>query len=181
MGSRRNTAVTYFPHTAEGDSRFEFFKQVVAFHPIQYTLNQFDFDISSHMTQFIIALFTFLYVDLVDATATLYGMVRFCGLVNAHGDFPRSTFAFCTDGFCIVLGALFGVSPVTAFIESGAGIAEGGRTGLTAIVTGILFLLSIFFAPIVASIPPWATGGILILVRSPVLEIDHFDDMAVKC
>ena len=81
------------------------------------------------------------------------------------GDFPRSTVAYCTDSLCISIGALFGVSPVTAFIESGAGIAEGGKTGLTAMTTGICFLISIFFAPIFASIPPWATGCTLAIVR----------------
>jgi len=64
----------------------------------------------------------------------------------------------------ISIGSLFGVSPVTAFIESGAGISEGGKTGITAVVTGICFFISIFFAPIFASIPPWATGCTLIIV-----------------
>lgn len=92
-------------------------------------------------------------------------MVRFCGVVDPKdGDFPRSTIAYCTDAAFISVAALFGSSPVTAFIESGAGIAEGGRTGLTAIVTGLCFVIAVFFAPIFASIPPWATGCTLILV-----------------
>lgn len=103
-------------------------------------------------------------------------MARFCGRAqqqkdrakkrkdNSEGDFPRSTVAYCIDAACISIGSLLGCSPVTAFIESGAGIAEGGRTGLTAMVTGLCFLVSIFFAPIFASIPPWATGCTLILV-----------------
>ncbi len=92
-------------------------------------------------------------------------MARFSGVVDPEtGDFPRSTLAYCIDALFISIGSLFGCSPVTAFIESGAGITEGGRTGLTAIVTGICFLISIFFAPIFASIPPWATGCTLILV-----------------
>lgn len=165
----RNTTITYFPDTAEGSDRFQFFKQVVSFHPIQKTLNVLEWNIGGQYgAQFALALFTFLYVDIIDATATLYSMVRFCGVVDPKdGDFPRSTIAYCTDAACISIGALFGCSPVTAFIESGAGIAEGGRTGLTAMVTGLCFLVSIFFAPIFASIPPWATGCTLILVRSP--------------
>ncbi len=92
-------------------------------------------------------------------------MARFCSRARKdEADFPRSTVAFCVDALCISIGALFGVSPVTAFIESSAGIAEGGRTGLTAIVTGICFLISLFFSPLLASIPPWATGSTLILV-----------------
>ncbi|KAL5598996.1 hypothetical protein BROUX41_003686 [Berkeleyomyces rouxiae] len=161
----RNTAITYFPYTDEGDSRYEFFKHVVSFRPIKHTLAQLDWDFGENGSQFALALFTFLYVDIIDATATLYSMVRFCGVVDPKdGDFPRSTLAYCTDALCISAGALLGCSPVTAFIESGAGIAEGGRTGLTAMTTGLCFLMSIFFAPIFASVPPWATGCTLILV-----------------
>ncbi|RDW71042.1 hypothetical protein BP6252_07605 [Coleophoma cylindrospora] len=165
MSWPRNTAFTYFPHTAEGDTRFEFFKKVVDFHPIQHTLAVQEWNVSKAGNHFALALFTFLYVDIVDCTATLYSMARFSGVVDPEtGDFPRSTLAYCTDAIMISIGSVFGCSPVTAFIESGAGITEGGRTGLTAIVTGTCFLISIFFAPIFASIPPWATGCTLILV-----------------
>lgn len=92
-------------------------------------------------------------------------MARFSGVVDpTTGDFPRSTLAYCTDAMTISVGSLFGCSPCTTFIESGAGITEGGRTGLTAITTGTCFLIAIFFAPILASVPPWATGCTLILV-----------------
>jgi adenine/guanine/hypoxanthine permease len=144
---------------------FSFFRQVVAFHPIHSTLVAQDWNITSLGSHFALALFTFLYVDIVDATATLYSMARFSGVVDpTSADFPRSTLAYCIDAMSISIGSLFGCSPVTAFIESGAGITEGGRTGLTAITTGVCFLISIFFAPIFASIPPWATGCTLILV-----------------
>jgi AGZA family xanthine/uracil permease-like MFS transporter len=124
-----------------------------------------DWNVTKNSSHFVLALFTFLYVDIVDCTATLYSMARFAGVVDIEtGDFPRSTIAYCTDAFSISVGALLGCSPVTAFVESGAGIAEGGRTGLTAMVTGLCFLISMFFAPIFASIPPWATGCTLILV-----------------
>ncbi|KAH7242381.1 permease family-domain-containing protein [Fusarium tricinctum] len=161
----RNTPFTYFPYTDEGDRRFDFFKQVVVWHPIERTLNELDWSFGGSASQFALALFTFLYVDIIDATATLYSMVRFCGVVNPRdGDFPRSTLAYCTDAAFISIGALFGTSPVTAFIESGAGIAEGGRTGLTAMATGLCFIAAVFFAPIFASVPPWATGCTLVLV-----------------
>ncbi|OAQ68331.1 nucleoside transporter [Pochonia chlamydosporia 170] len=161
----RNTPVTYFPDTEEGNSRFDFFKQIVAWHPMEKTLNQLDWTFSNSGSQFALALFTFLYVDIIDATATLYSMVRFCGVDDRKdGDFRRSTLAYCTDAFFISIGALLGSSPVTAFIESGAGIAEGGRTGIAAIVSGLCFLVSIFFAPIFASLPPWATGCTLVMV-----------------
>jgi adenine/guanine/hypoxanthine permease len=124
-----------------------------------------DWDVTAAGRHFALALFTFLYVDIIDASATLYSMARFSGVVDPEtGDFPRSTLAYCCDAFMISIGSLFGCSPVTCFIESGAGITEGGRTGLTAMTTGICFLISIFFAPIFASIPPWATGCTLILV-----------------
>lgn len=164
----RSTPFTYFPKTVEGDERFEFFKRVVSFHPITHTLNAQQWDLSGNYgASFALALFTFLYVDIIDCTATLYSMARFCNKTRkGDGDFPRSTVAYCTDAACISIGSLLGCSPVTAFIESGAGIAEGGRTGLTAIVTGLCFLISVFFAPIFASIPPWATGCTLILVSN---------------
>ncbi|OWP06168.1 xanthine/uracil permease family protein [Marssonina coronariae] len=161
----RNTSFTIFPHNENGDRMFDFFKQVVAFHPIEKTFVAQDWDVGAAGGQFALALFTFLYVDIIDATATLYSMARFSGVVDPEsGDFPRSTLAYCTDAVAISIGSLFGCSPVTAFIESGAGITEGGRTGLTAITTGVCFLVSIFFAPIFASIPPWATGCTLVLV-----------------
>ncbi|KAI9708046.1 MAG: hypothetical protein M1820_004250 [Bogoriella megaspora] len=161
----RSTAVTYFPHTPEGDSMFDFFKKVAAFTPIRHTLNAIDWQIMNSPGQFILALFTFLYVDILDCTGTLYSMARFCGVVDPEsGDFPRSTLAYCTDAVCISVGSLFGTSSVTAFIESGSGIAEGGKTGLTAITTGLCFFISVFFAPIFASIPPYATGCTLVLV-----------------
>lgn len=139
---------------------------MVAFHPIKQILAAQEWNLDGTTSaQFALALITFLYVDVIDCTATLYSMAKFCGVVKEDGDFPRSTVAYCTDAACISIGSLFGCSPVTAFIESGAGIAEGGRTGLTAISAGFCFLIALFFAPILASVPPWATGGTLVLVR----------------
>lgn len=166
--------MTYFPRTNIGDDRWNYFKKVVYFHPIDHTLNTLDWNVSQQTSQFVLALFTFLYVDIIDCTATLYAMARFSGAVDPDsGDFPRSTLAYCTDAFCISIGALLGVSPVTAYIESGAGIAEGGKTGLTAITTGICFIVSMFFAPIFASIPPWATGSTLVIVSSSSILALH--------
>ncbi|KAI1001160.1 Efflux pump [Podosphaera aphanis] len=161
----RETSFTYFPHTPEGDALYDFFKQIIAFHPIKHTLVAQDWNVDVVSGHFALALFTFLYVDIIDATATLHSMARFSGVVDSKtGDFPRSTLAYCTDAMTITVGSLFGCSPVTAFIESGAGIILGGRTGLTSITTGLCFLASVFFAPLFASIPPWATGCTLILV-----------------
>jgi adenine/guanine/hypoxanthine permease len=165
MSWPRPTSFTYFPYTTDGTDRFEFFKKVVHFHPIQNTLAVQDWNVAGAGSKFALALFTLLYVDILDCTGTLYSMARFSGVVDEKtGAFPRSTLAYCTDAMSISIGSLLGTSPVTAFIESGAGISEGGRTGLTAMVTGICFFISLFFAPIFASIPPWATGCTLVLV-----------------
>jgi adenine/guanine/hypoxanthine permease len=172
MSWPRATSFTYFPYTVDGDDRFNFFKKVVHFHPIQNVLAAQDWDVAAAGAKFALALFTFLYVDILDCTGTLYSMARFSGVVDEKtGAFPRSTLAYCTDAVSISIGSLLGTSPVTAFIESGAGIAEGGRTGLTAMATGVCFFISIFFSPIFASIPPWATGCTLVLV-SPTEPID---------
>ncbi|KAL7916468.1 permease family domain-containing protein [Trichoderma velutinum] len=163
----RTTPITYFPHTPVGDDSFNFFKKVVDFHRIENTLNVQEWDVSAYGGQFGLALITFLYVDILDCTGTLYGMARFANLIDpVTQDFEGSAVAYMVDAISISIGALFGVPPVTAFVESGAGISEGGKTGLTSVVTGICFFISIFFAPIFASIPPWATGSVLILVGS---------------
>ncbi|PTD08334.1 putative xanthine/uracil permease [Fusarium culmorum] len=142
----RGTSITYFTNATEGDSRFDLFRQVTSFHPMKHTFNALDWEIAEHGTQFVLTLFTFLHVDIIDATTTLYSMME--------------TFL----ALSISISALFGCSPVTAFIESGAGIAAGGRTGITAMATGVLFLVAVMFGPIFSSVPPWATGPTLILV-----------------
>lgn len=169
----RNSPTTYFPHNEEGNTRYEFFEKVVAFHKIEKVLNVQEWNIGSlpgGTGQFWLALVTFLYVDILDTTGTLYSMAKFAGFMNPKtGDFEGSAVAYLVDASGIVIGSLFGTPPVTAFIESGAGISEGGKTGLTAMTTGICFFISIFFAPIFASIPPWATGSTLVIVGSMMM------------
>lgn len=163
----RDTPVTYFPYTTAGDSSFDFFKKVVDFHQIKKTLNVLEFDITGAGGQFGLALITFLYVDILDCTGTLYGMARFADLVDpVTQDFEGSATAYIVDAISISIGAVLGVPPVTAFVESGAGISEGGKTGLSAMSAGVCFFIAVFFAPIFASIPPWATGCVLVLVGS---------------
>ena len=84
--------------------------------------------------------------------------------MKEDGDFPRSRAAFSADAVATMIGSDFGLSPVTSYIESAAGVEAGGRSGLTAVFVGVYFALSVFFAPIFASIPPWATGSALIVV-----------------
>ncbi|KUJ07191.1 purine transporter [Mollisia scopiformis] len=162
----RTTSVTYFTYTPVGNDSFDFFKKkkVVTFHGIEKTLVAQEWDLAGVSGQFGLALITFLYVDILDCTGTLYSMARYAGAINEETqDFEGSAVAYLVDALGISIGSLFGLSPVTAFIESGAGISEGGKTGLTTMTTGLCFFISIFFAPIFASIPPWATGCTLII------------------
>ncbi|KAG0048303.1 hypothetical protein BGZ83_006701, partial [Gryganskiella cystojenkinii] len=164
----RPTTFTYFPYTDAGNAAFNYFRKVATFHPIQLTMGKMDFKLNS--SEVWVALITFLYVDIMDTTGTLYSMAKFGGYMYKNGDFDGSTAAFLCDATSITIGACFGLPPVTAFIESGAGITEGGRTGLTSIVTAILFFISLFFSPIFASFPPWATGPALIVVGSMMVK-----------
>ncbi|KAL4871457.1 hypothetical protein BDV12DRAFT_164306 [Aspergillus spectabilis] len=167
----RTTPVTYFPYTETGDSSFDFFKKVVTFHPIQHTLVAQEWNISGNGGQFGLALITFLYVDILDATGTLYSMAKFAGAMDERTqDFEGSAMAYMVDAISISIGSLFGSPPVTAFVESGAGISEGGKTGLTSCVTGLCFFIAVFFAPIFASIPPWATGSTLVIVGAMMMH-----------
>ncbi|KAF7375980.1 hypothetical protein MSAN_00012600 [Mycena sanguinolenta] len=143
--------------------------QVVTFHRLQKVGNAIDYHYGKGKVWY--ALITFLYVDILDTTGTLYSMAKFAGLRDPVTlDFENSTIAYCVDAFSISMGALMGTSPVTAFIESATGISEGGKTGITAMVTGLCFFVSVFFAPIFASIPSWATGGALIIVGSLMIR-----------
>ena len=124
-------------------------------------------------------LFSFTFVDLFDNIGTLVGVARKAGLLDEHGQLPRIGKALFADSLGTMFGALMGTSTVTSYIESAAGIAEGGRTGLTAVVVSLLFLLALVFSPLVGLIPPQATAPVLILVGVLMMsEIVHirFDD-----
>ena len=94
------------------------------------------------------------YVDFLDTSGTLLALVIAMGIADEHGDFEGSRQAFAADACATIAGSFFGLSPVTSYIESAAGVEAGSRTGMTAVFCGIFFLMSIFFAPIIASIPP---------------------------
>ncbi|GLU17868.1 hypothetical protein SLE2022_342180 [Rubroshorea leprosula] len=174
----RHTTVTTFPDTEVGNSAYQYFKKVADVHVIKSTAGALSFkDIGKGY--FWEALATFLYVDILDTTGTLYSMARFAGFTDANGDFEGQYFAFMSDATAIVVGSLLGTSPVTVFIESSTGIREGGRTGLTALTVAGYFLLAFFFTPLLASIPAWAIGPPLILVgvmmMKAVVEIEWSD------
>jgi len=124
-------------------------------------------------------LFSFTFVDLFDNIGTLVGVARKAGLLDERGQLPRIGKALFADSLGTMFGALMGTSTVTSYIESAAGIAEGGRTGLTAIIVSLLFMLALVFSPLVGLIPPQATAPVLILVGVLMMsEIVHirFDD-----
>lgn len=110
------------------------------------------------------ALFTFTFVELFDTFGTLVGTANKAGLLEGEEGQRRLGRAMLVDAFGVSFGALLGTSTITAFVESGSGIAAGGRTGLTAVTTGILFLLSLFLWPLASIIPDQATAPALILV-----------------
>jgi AGZA family xanthine/uracil permease-like MFS transporter len=108
--------------------------------------------------------FVFLFVDMFDNVGTLMAVTKRAGLVAPDGSVPRLNRILLADSASMLLGALAGTSPVTSYIESAAGVAVGGRTGLTSVVVGVLFLCTLFFAPLVQAIPAAATAPALILV-----------------
>ncbi|MFC4427404.1 NCS2 family permease [Deinococcus navajonensis] len=114
--------------------------------------------------------FTFFFVDFFDATGTLTGLAQKAGALDQNGDMPRARRAFAMDGLAAMFGAFMGTSTTTAYIESASGIGEGGRTGLTAVTVGVLFLLSMFLWPLAAAIPGAATAPALILVGALMME-----------
>jgi AGZA family xanthine/uracil permease-like MFS transporter len=112
----------------------------------------------------VVVVFTFLFVDLFDTIGCLLGVASKGGMLDEEGKLPKAKQALFADAIATTFGALLGTSTVTSFVESASGIGEGGRTGLTAVTTGILFLVSLFFAPVFTAIPTQATAPVLILV-----------------
>jgi len=115
-------------------------------------------------------IFTFTFVELFDTMGTLVGTATRAGLMDKSGKFPGIGKAMLVDATGVSFGALLGTSTITAYIESAAGIGAGGRTGLTAVTCGILFLLSLFFAPLAGLIPDAATAPALIIVGALMME-----------
>ncbi|RDY23219.1 NCS2 family permease [Romboutsia maritimum] len=127
----------------------------------------------------VVVVFTFLFVDLFDTVGCLVGVASKGNMLDEEGNLPNAKNALFADAIATTAGALLGTSTVTSYVESASGISEGGRTGLTAVTTGVLFLLSLFFAPIFVSIPTQATAPVLIIVgvmmASSLTKIDFND------
>ncbi|MGE4214360.1 MAG: NCS2 family permease [Anaerotignaceae bacterium] len=129
--------------------------------------------------EFFTVIFSFLFVDLFDTLGTLIGVSTKAGYLDKEGKLPRIKGALLADAVGTTAGAVLGTSTVTTFVESASGVADGGRTGLTSAVTGLLFLLALLFSPIITAIPSFATTPALIVVglfmMEQVVNIDFSD------
>jgi len=125
-------------------------------------------------------IFSFLLVNLFDSSGTLIAVTTKAGFADKQGRFPRMKQALFVDSTAAMAGSLMGTSAVSTYIESGSGVSVGGRTGLTAVVIGVLFLLTIFFSPLASVVPAYATAGALvfvgILMASSLIEV-KWDDL----
>lgn len=129
------------------------------------TLFKFDFSIiAEHPLDFFSVLFAFLFVDIFDTLGTLIGCASKADMLDKDGKLPEIKGALLADSIGTMVGACLGTSTITTFVESSSGIAEGGRSGLTAVVSGIFFLLALFFSPIFLAIPSFATAPALVIV-----------------
>jgi adenine/guanine/hypoxanthine permease len=124
-------------------------------------------------------IFAFLFVDLFDTSGTLIAVAQRGGLLDEQGKLPRLGRALLADSTATMAGAALGTSTTTSYVESTAGVAAGGRTGLTAVVVGGLFLLALFFAPLAAMVPAYATAGALfyvaVLMMSSLINVEWED------
>ena len=144
----------------------------------------FNFDFGSvGLFNFVVIVLSFLFVDVFDTLGTLIGVATKADMLDDEGRLPGIKPALISDAIATTAGAVLGTSTVTTFVESASGVAVGGRTGLTAMVTAILFLASMFFAPIFTAIPSFATAPALLMVGflmvSTVNKI-HFDESRME-
>lgn len=135
------------------------------------------FDFSQIFTiDMLIVLFTFLFVDMFDTVGTLVGVTDKAGMLTKDGKVPRVKQALFADAIGTTIGSMLGTSTVTTYVESAAGVAEGGRTGLTSFTVAVMFLIALFFAPLFIMIPGAATAPALVMVGlfmlSPISKID---------
>jgi len=140
----------------------------------------FKFDFSQVFTfEMAVIVFTFLFVDIFDTLGTLVGVSTKAGMLDKDGKIPNAKKAFMADAIGTTAGAMLGTSTVTTYVESAAGVSEGGRTGMTALITALCFAVALFFAPVFLAIPGAATAPALILVGlymlSPIKELDFSD------
>lgn len=150
---------------------------------ISSTFCKFDFAwIGSHVSEFVVIVFSFLFVDMFDTIGTVIGVAEKADLLDEDGNLPRVGRVLMADAIGTVAGSMLGTSTVTSFVESSSGVAEGGKTGLTAMTTGILFLVALFLSPIFLAIPSFATAPALVIVgffmASSIKKMDFDGDLA---
>ena len=117
------------------------------------------------------ALATLFYVDVLAITGTMYTMAEIGGFLDEKGHFEGEYVAYLVDAGSTIVGSALGVSSTATFVESSAGLREGGRTGLTAVFVGFFFFLSLFFTPLLSSVPPWAIGPSLVMVGVMMMKV----------
>lgn len=149
------------------------------------TFMQMDFSALLSLN-FVTIMFAFLFVDMFDTLGTLIGVASKADMLDEDGKLPHIRGALMSDAVGTALGAVFGTSTTTTFVESASGVAEGGRTGLTAVVAAILFGLSLFLSPIFLAIPSFATAPALVVVGflmvTSILKVDFNDyTEAIPC
>ena len=163
------------------------FSNYAVFAPVQNmaktTFFQFDFGyVASNAINFAVIVFAFLFVDLFDTVGTLIGVAQEGGLLNEKGELPRVGRALMSDAIGTVGGSMLGTSTVTSYVESTTGVAEGGKTGLTALTSAVLFLLALPLYPIFLAIPSFATTPALVfvglLMLKNVTKMDFDSDIA---
>ena len=167
----------------QGTSVFPDFSAGLQLSGLANTAFKFNFAwIGENLIQFIAIVVSFLYVDLFDTVGTVVGVADKAGLLDKDGKLPRVGRVLMADAVGTTVGACLGTSTVTSFVESSAGVAAGGRTGLTAMTTGILFLAALLFSPVFLAIPTFATAPALLyvgmLMLSSVKKIDFGGDVA---
>ncbi len=156
---------------------------IPSFGALSETAFQFNFEFMvSNVVEFAIIVFAFLFVDLFDTVGTLVGVAAKGNLLDKDGKLPNAGKALMADAVGTVAGACLGTSTVTSYVESSAGVAEGGRTGLTAVTTAGMFILAMFFWPVFGAIPGFATAPALIIVglfmMSSIKKVKFEGDMA---
>ena len=145
----------------------------------------FDFDfgfVAKNLPAFVLITFTFLYTDIFDTVGTLIGVAEKGELLDEKGQLPKAGAALMADAVGTTVGAMLGTSTVTSYVESSAGVAAGGKTGLASLVTGLLFFVSLLLAPVFTAIPSFATTPAMmyvgLLMLSSVKKVDFEGDAA---
>lgn len=183
LGMCAQTAGWYVVSEVNASLFPDFSNGLVNFSGLANTAFKFNFGWAlSHIVQFVAITFSFLFVDLFDTVGTVVGVADKAGLLDEEGKLPRVGRVFMSDAIGTTIGACLGTSTVTSFVESSAGVAAGGRTGLTALTTGVMFLVAMFLSPVFLAIPGFATAPALVyvgmLMITSIKKIEFDGDIA---